>query len=181
MRITFDKHSPQYQHQPIPTTPTQQPVQTQQQPARMTSVEDLVKALNESKITETIPLFSGNSQQYITSWLTEAESLATVYNWSERHRKTNFASRFRGPALKWHTQRMATHANESYADWKNALKQHFLHPAHKEKKIIKLEKLEQTSNQPIRAFIDKINSIYTVLVYGTSMERQHNLLPNLRH
>jgi hypothetical protein len=75
-------------------------------------ITELITALNRREDTKAIPIFSGNAtEQYISSWLSEAESIATIHNWDETVEKNNFASRFKGPALKWHSQRIKTQAN----------------------------------------------------------------------
>lgn len=125
------------------------------------ALDDLITALNRREDLQAIPLFSGTAtDQYISSWLSEADAIATIHKWSVDIKKTNLASRLRGPALKWHTQRLIDQPDETYAAWKQALKDHFKHPADRDKQIIKLENLQQTPNVPIRNFIDKINALY---------------------
>jgi hypothetical protein len=47
---------------------------------------------------------NGNvTEQYILSWLSEAEAIATIHNWDDATKKSNFASRLKRPALKWHS------------------------------------------------------------------------------
>jgi len=71
-----------------------------------TSIAELIAALNRREDIKAIPNFSGNdTEQYILSWLSEAESIAIIHNWEDTVKRTNFASRFKGPALKWHSQR----------------------------------------------------------------------------
>jgi hypothetical protein len=128
------------------------------------ALENLITALNRREDIQAISSFSGNAtEQYISSWLSEAEAIATIHNWDDAVKKTNFASRLRGPALKWHSQRSASHPNDSYTQWKQALKDHFKHPADRDKQLQKLENLAQKPNQPVRMFIDKINSCYNAL------------------
>jgi hypothetical protein len=75
-------------------------------------ITELITALNHHEDIKAIPNFSGNAtDQYISSWLSEAESIATIHNWDETVKKNNLASRFKGPALKWHSQRIKTQAN----------------------------------------------------------------------
>lgn len=61
---------------------------------------DFIKALNRREDTQAIPTFSGNAtDQYISSWLSEAESMAIIHNWDDAVKKTNFASRLKEPRL----------------------------------------------------------------------------------
>ncbi|EFX69147.1 hypothetical protein DAPPUDRAFT_329390 [Daphnia pulex] len=114
-----------------------------------TALDDLITALNRRDDIQAIPLFSGTAtDQYISSWLSEADSIATIHKWSAEIKKANLASRLRGP---------------EYTAWKQALKDHFKHPADRDKQIIKLENLQQTPNVPIRNFIDKINALYNAI------------------
>jgi hypothetical protein len=95
-----------------------------------TALDDLITTLNRSDDIQAIPLFSGTAtDQYISSWLSEANSIATIHKWSTEIKKANLASRLRGPALKLHTQRLIDAPDEAYAAWKQALKDHFKHPA----------------------------------------------------
>jgi hypothetical protein len=129
-----------------------------------TALDDLITALNRRDDIQAIPLFSGTAtDQYISSWLSEADSIATIHKWSAEIKKANLASRLRGPALKWHKQRLIQAPDEEYTAWKQALKDHFKHPADRDKQIIKLENLQQTPNVPIRNFIDKINALYNAI------------------
>ena len=128
------------------------------------ALENLITALNRREDVQAISSFSGNAtDQYISSWLSEAEAIATIHNWDDAVKKTNFASRLKGPALKWHSQRSTSHPNDNYTQWKQALKDHFKHPADRDKQLQKLENLTQKPNQPVRMFIDKINSCYNAL------------------
>ena len=128
------------------------------------ALENLITALNRREDIQAISSFSGNAtEQYISSWLSEAEAIATIHNWDDAVKKTNFASRLKGPALKWHSQRSTSHPNETYTQWKQALKDHFKHPADRDKQLQQLENLTQKPNQPVRMFIDKINSCYNAL------------------
>ena len=132
------------------------------------ALQDLITALNRREDIQAISFFSGNAtNQYISSWLSEAEAIATIHNWDEAIKKQNFASKLKGPALKWHSQRTRAHPNEAYAVWKQALKDHFKHPADRDKQIQKLENLTQKPNQPVRMFIDKINSSYNAIYDDT--------------
>ena len=129
-------------------------------------ITELITALNRREDTKAIPIFSGNAtEQCISSWLSEAESIATIHNWDETVKKNNFASRFKGPALKWHSQRTTSHPNENYTQWKQALKDHFKHPAERDKQLHKLENLTQKPKQSVRMFIEKINNTYNS-IYG---------------
>jgi hypothetical protein len=129
-----------------------------------TALDDLITVFNRRDDIQAIPLFSGTAtDQYISSWLSEADSIATIHKWSAEIKKANLASRLRGPALKWHTQRLIQAPDEEYTAWKQALKDHFKHPADRDKQIIKLENLQQTPNVPIRNFIDKINALYNAI------------------
>jgi hypothetical protein len=128
------------------------------------AVENLITALNRRENIQAITNYSGNgTDQYITSWLTEAEAIATIHNWDDAAKKTNFASRLKGPALIWHSERSRSNPNESYTQWKQALKTHFKHPADRDKQLNKLENLTQKPNQPVRMFIEKINRSYNAL------------------
>jgi hypothetical protein len=169
-----DQQPQQERRQPHPSpTPNisaffveQDPAQQAQQAPEMAAeaVENLITALNRRENVQAIPNFSGNgTDQYISSWLTEAEAIATIHNWDDATKKTNFASRLKGPALIWHSERARSHANETYNQWKQALKTHFKHPADRDKQLHKLENLTQKPNQPVRMFIDKINRCYNAL------------------
>jgi hypothetical protein len=128
------------------------------------SIAEIITALNRREDIKAIPNFSGNAtDQYISSWLSEAEAIATIRNWDDAVKKTNFASRLKGLALKWHSQRSTSHPNDNYTQWKQALKDHFKHPADRDKQLQQLENLTQKPNQPVRMFIDKINSCYNAL------------------
>ena len=127
-------------------------------------ITELITALNRREDIKAIPNFSGNAtDQYISSWLSEAEAIATIRNWDDAVKKTNFASRLKGLALKWHSQRSTSHPNDNYTQWKQALKDHFKHPADRDKQLQQLENLTQKPNQPVRMYIDKINSCYNAL------------------
>jgi hypothetical protein len=70
------------------------------------AVENLITALNRRENVQAITNYSGNgTDQYITSWQTEAEAIATIHNWDDAAKKTNFESRLKGPALIWHSER----------------------------------------------------------------------------
>jgi hypothetical protein len=128
------------------------------------AVENLITALNRRENVQAITNYSGNgTDQYITSWLTEAEAIATIHNWDDAAKKTNFASRLKGPALIWHSERSRSNPNDTYTQWKHALKTHFKHPADRDKQLNKLENLTQKPNQPVRMFIEKINRSYNAL------------------
>jgi hypothetical protein len=132
------------------------------------ALQDLITALNRREDIQAISFFGGNAtDQYISSWLSKAEAVATIHNWDDAIKKQNFASRLKGPALKWHSQRTRAHPNEAYVAWKQALKDHFKHPADRDKQIQKLENLTQKPNQPVRMFIDKINSSYNAIYDDT--------------
>jgi hypothetical protein len=102
------------------------------------------------------------------SWLSEAESIATNHTWDDTVKKNNFASRFKRPTLKWHSQRVKTHPNDTFAQWKQALKDHFKHPADRDKQLQKLENLTQKPNQSARMFIEKINNTYNSIYDDTN-------------
>jgi hypothetical protein len=128
------------------------------------AVENLITALNRRENVQAITNFSGNgTDQYITSWLTEAEAISTIHNWDDAERKTNFASRLKGSALIWHSERSRSNPNDTYAQWKHALKTHFNHPADRDKQLHKLENLTPNPNQPVRILIEKINRSYNAL------------------
>ncbi|EFX65145.1 hypothetical protein DAPPUDRAFT_333483 [Daphnia pulex] len=132
------------------------------------ALQDLITALNRREDIQAISFFDGNAtDQYISSWLSEAEAVATIHNWNDDVKKQNFASRLKGPALKWHSHRTLAHPNEAYAAWKPALKDHFKHTADRDKQIQKLENLTQKPNQPVRMFIDKINTTYNAIYDDT--------------
>jgi hypothetical protein len=138
-------------------------------PVMADALQDLITALNRREDTQAISSFSGNAtDQYISSWLSEAEAIAIIHNWNDDVKRQNFASRLKGPALKWHSQRTRAHPNEAYAAWKQALKDHFKHPADRDKQIQKLENLTQKPNQPVRMFIEKINSTYNAIYDDTT-------------
>ena len=167
-----EDQQPQQERQQPHTSPTPNisAFFVEQDPAQQTpemaaeAVENLITALNRRENVQAIPNFSGNgTDQYISSWLTEAEAIATIHNWDDATKKTNFASRLKGPALICHSERARSHANETYNQWKQALKTHFKHPADRDKQIHKLENLTQKPNQPVRMFIDKINRCYNAL------------------
>ena len=133
------------------------------------ALENLITALNRREDVQAISSFSGNAtDQYISSWLSEAEAIATIHNWDDAVKKTNFASRLKGPALKWHSQRATSHPNENYTQWKQALKDHFKHPADRDKQLQKLENLTQNPKQSVRMFIDKINNTYNSIYDDTN-------------
>ena len=49
------------------------------------SIAELITALNRREDIKAIPNFSGNAtDQYISSWLSEAELIATIHNWEPR-------------------------------------------------------------------------------------------------
>ena len=130
------------------------------------AVENLITALNPRENAQAIANYSGNgTDQYITSWLTEAEAIATIHNWDDAAKKTKFASRLKSPALIWHSERSRSNPNYSYTQWQHALKTHFKHPADRDKQLNQLENLIQKPNQPVRMFIEKINRSYNAL-YG---------------
>jgi hypothetical protein len=147
------------------------------------SIAELITALNRREDIKVIPNFSGNAtDQYISSWLSEAESIATIHNWKDPVKRTNFASRFKGPALKWHSQRATSHPNENYTQWKQALKDHFKHPADRDKQLQKLENLTQNPKQSVRMFIDKINNTYNSIYDDTNNQNlsiKNDLLVNI--
>ena len=133
------------------------------------SIAELITALNRREDIKATPNFSGNyTEQYILSWLSEAESIATIHNWEDTVKRTNFASRFKGSALKWHSQRTTSHPNENYTQWKQALKDHFKHPAERDKQLHKLENLTQKPKQSVRMFIEKINNTYNSIYDDTN-------------
>jgi hypothetical protein len=114
------------------------------------AVENLITALNRRENVQAITNYSGNgTDQYITSWLTEAEAIATIHNWDDAAKKTNFASRLKGPALIWHSKRSRSNPNDSYTQWKHALKAHLKHPADRDKQLHKLENLTQIPINPL--------------------------------
>jgi hypothetical protein len=124
-----------------------------------TPITELITALNRREDTQAIPNFSGNAtEQYISSWLSEAEAVATIHNWDDATKRNNFASRLKGPALKWHSERVRSNPNDTYTQWKTAIKDHFKHPADRDKQLQKLENLTQKPNQFVRVFIEKINN-----------------------
>ncbi|EFX61697.1 hypothetical protein DAPPUDRAFT_121148 [Daphnia pulex] len=48
------------------------------------ALQDLITALNRREDTQAISSFSGNAtDQYISSWLSEAEAIATIHNWND--------------------------------------------------------------------------------------------------
>ena len=111
------------------------------------AVENLIIALNCRENIQAITNFSGNgTDQYITSWLAEAEAIATIHNWADAEKKTNFASRLKGPALISHSERSRSNPNETYPQWKQALKAHFKHPVDRDKQLHKLENLTPKPN-----------------------------------
>jgi hypothetical protein len=56
------------------------------------ALQDLITALNRREDTQVISFFSGNTtDQYISSWLSEAEAIATIHNWNDDIKKQNFA------------------------------------------------------------------------------------------
>jgi hypothetical protein len=167
--------SPEPQPSPFflqpPTTPIPPPAAANPNPTTTNPnltmadpLQNLITALNRREDVQAISTFSGNAtEQYISSWLAEAESVATIHNWDAAAKKINFASRLKGPALKWHSHRTTTHPNETFAQWKQAIKDHFKHSADRDKQLQKLENLTQKPNQPVRMFIDKINSTYNAI------------------
>jgi hypothetical protein len=103
-----------------------------------TPITELITALNRREDTQAIPNFSGNAtEQYISSWLSEAEAVATIHNWDDATKRNNFASRLKGPALKWHSERVRSNPNDTYTQWKTAIKDHFKHPADRDKQLQK--------------------------------------------
>ena len=63
-----------------------------------TSIAELIAALNRREDVKAIPNFSGNdTEQYILSWLSEAESIATIHNWEDTVKKTNFLHDLKAP------------------------------------------------------------------------------------
>jgi hypothetical protein len=143
-------------------------------------ITELITALNRREDTKAIPIFSGNAtEQYISSWLSEAESIATIHNWDETVKKNNFASRFKGSALKWHSQRVKTHPNDTFTQWKQALKDHFKNPADRDQQLQKLENLTQKPNQSVRMFIEKINNTYNSIYDDTQNQNLSINISNL--
>jgi hypothetical protein len=133
-----------------------------------TPITELITALNRREDTQAIPNFSGNAtEQYISSWLSEAEAVATIHNWDDATKRNNFASRLKGPALKWHSERVRSNPNDTYTQWKTAIKDHFKHPADRDKQLQKLENLTQKPNQSVRVFIEKINNTYNSIYDDT--------------
>jgi hypothetical protein len=128
-----EPHNLSDQQSPSPTPNillNEQPAPTDTDDMAATALDDLITALNRRDDIQAIPLFSGTAtDQYISSWLSEANSIATIHKWSTEIKKANLASRLRGPALKLHTQRLIDAPDEAYAAWKQALKDHFKHPA----------------------------------------------------
>ncbi|KAI9551210.1 hypothetical protein GHT06_003611 [Daphnia sinensis] len=134
----------------------------------MTANDDLralTAALNRREEIQNIPIYSGNvNDQPIGVWLRDAEAIATIHDWSQDQMKKLFSTRLKGTALSWHLERIKEAPQETYREWRNALKEHFKHPADRAKQKTKLFSVKQAPNQPVRHFIDKIiqayNSIY---------------------
>jgi hypothetical protein len=147
-----------------------QPPPTNLAPSTMaaTPITELIAALNRRENTQAISNFIGNAtEQYISSWLSEAEAIATIHNWDDITKKTNFVSRLKGPALKWHSKRIKSHPSDTYAKWKTAIKDNFKHPADRDKLLQKLKNLTQKPNQSVRMFIEKINNTYNSIYDDT--------------
>ena len=55
------------------------------------SIAELITALNRREDIKAIPNFNGNAtDQYILSWLSEAEAIATIHNWDDAVKKDKF-------------------------------------------------------------------------------------------
>ncbi|XP_057364765.1 myosin-J heavy chain-like [Daphnia carinata] len=142
---------------------------------RMTANDDiraLAVAITRRDETQNIPIYSGNvNDQPIGVWLRDAEAIATIHEWPRESTKKILATRLKGTALQWHIDRLRVAPRESYSDWRNALKEHFKHPADKAKQKSKLLSVKQSPNQPVRHFIDKITQAYSA-IYKEGDEEQ---------
>ena len=86
-----------------------------------------------------------------------------VNEWPQEATKKFLASRLKGAALRWHVERLQTHPRETYREWKNALKEHFKHPADRSKQKSQLFSVKQSPNQPVRHYVDKITNAYNAI------------------
>lgn len=80
-----------------------------------------------------IPFYNGfASDQNITAWVKETESVAIVNNWKDQQRKRYIVSRLKGQALNWHMDRMRTRPVETFEAWKATIINQFKDPASRE-------------------------------------------------
>ncbi|XP_059353433.1 repetitive organellar protein-like, partial [Daphnia carinata] len=150
-------------------------IDTTNEAPRMAANDDiraLAVAITRRDETQNIPIYSGNvNDQPIGVWLRDAEAIATIHEWPRESTKKILATRLKGTALQWHIDRLRVAPRESYTDWRNALKDHFKHPADRAKQKSKLLTVKQSPNQPVRHFIDKITQAYNA-IYKEGDEEQ---------
>ena len=109
-----------------------------------------------------------SSDKSIAKWVRHAEKIADLHSWVGDDKKKAIGSRLKGPAMSWHVERLRSHANEDFDDWKTALIRQFQLPADLEKNKLRFENLRQEKDQPTKYFVDRIKSLYHE-IYGTKV------------
>ena len=133
------------------------------------TIQPIVKGLSllftkEDKLA--IPIFSGKeSDPLITSWLREAETLATLNNWDAEEKVRYFSQRLRGEAAEWLEEYLRDHNNENYDYWKDCIIERFLNESDIDQLKNTLHNLAQAPGQRTKSYIAKINGLFDD-VYG---------------
>ena len=100
----------------------------------------------------------------ILGWFKEAERVGNNNDWDDAQRLRFFSDRLKSEAMDWHIEYMNNLKNEgktpTYADWKQDMIIRFRDESDIERLRSQLRELRQTSDQRVRSFVAKINSLY---------------------
>ena len=124
-----------------------------------------------------IPIFKGSSDDInIKDWLREAERVAKKNDWSDKQKLRFFSDRLKGDALEWHLT-FIEEEEKTYKDWKKKIVERFRDTADIELLKNKLEFIRQKTNQRMKAYISKVESLYDS-IYGRLEANPTGASPN---
>lgn len=117
---------------------------------------------------KSIPLYKGQADDSdVKEWLIEAERIARNNSWSDNQKVRFFSDRLKGEALDWHLDYTEKKNIENkivtYKDWREDFIKRFHDKADIERLRTKLQTLKQRSDQRARAFVARIDSLYTAI------------------
>ncbi len=123
-----------------------------------TALNDLITVLNRRDDIQAVPLFSGTvTYQYISSWLTEADSIASIHKWAVDIKKSKLSIVTSRPSIE--TANTTNHriSRRDLRRLETSSERSFQTPGCKDKQIIKLENVQQIllkgTIKPIRDLI----------------------------
>ena len=108
----------------------------------------------------TIPIFKGSPDDTdVKEWLREAERVARNNEWTDDQKLRFFSDRLKGDALEWHLT-FTDEGQKTYKDWSTKLIDRFRDTTDVERLKTKLQFLKQKTDQRMKAYIAKVDSLY---------------------